>query len=548
MLPRDHGMLKGTGVLAVLGIVLLTGTGYGEEAVEARVQRALQDLNGEDYHKREAASAAIVELPAEAIPLLLAACGNPDAPAELRQRLPKALETLCARQARALARLRIEQQKTWFKKLLLDDYEKTGKKDPKWDGLAREALQLTVTLWSNDFKRERNEEPRIYALTAKALAAGCNDALVTYIHARSNEWVNGPPLQENLNNHIKSVNLMHASDYSEMLKTFCLLKGFRLVLYAPPIPEQAEIYNKQINDTYRLALEKLPVVLKDPLIPETWVEDMLKTTVALGMRETKDRKQALDAVLAALAKARPGSALIHSLRGGEYVSYAWDARGGGWASSVTEEGWKLMKERLAVAEEELNQAWALDPTSTAPAQRMIAVVLGTDGNRDKMELWFKRAMAANPWSVDTCEAKANFLEPKWHGSPEELLAFGRECFKTGDWDGDVPLTLPGVHMRLAQYTSKGYRFDPAYLKQPEVWKDIQETFEAGLKLRPKDAMLRSRYANCACLAEKWELADQLFKQLGDDAFKAIFGGVAKFKQMKAQAAKKAAGPDAAKTK
>src|SRR5688572_28517418 len=55
------------------------------------------------------------------------------------------------------------------------------------------------------------------------------------------------------------------------------------------------------------------------------------------------------------------TAEFHLLRGAEYISSAWDARGNDWANTVTDEGWKLMAERLKVAREWLERSWTMKP-------------------------------------------------------------------------------------------------------------------------------------------------------------------------------------------
>jgi hypothetical protein len=52
------------------------------------------------------------------------------------------------------------------------------------------------------------------------------------------------------------------------------------------------------------------------------------------------------------------------------------------------------------------------------------------GDRTTMELWFDRAMKADGDRRDACWSKLHWLDPMWHGTPEDLLAFGRRCRDT----------------------------------------------------------------------------------------------------------------------
>ena len=75
-----------------------------------------------------------------------------------------------------------------------------------------------------------------------------------------------------------------------------------------------------------------------------------------------------------------------------------------------------------------------------------------EGNRDEMEKWFKRAMDADSDNLNACKQKLLWLEPKWHGSPEEMLRFARACRDTKNWRSGIPLVLaerttawPGIY-------------------------------------------------------------------------------------------------------
>jgi len=41
-----------------------------------------------------------------------------------------------------------------------------------------------------------------------------------------------------------------------------------------------------------------------------------------------------------------------------------------------------------------------------------------------------RAMKLDTNSYAACRSKIYYLEPKWHGSPEEMIAFGRQCVQS----------------------------------------------------------------------------------------------------------------------
>ena len=52
-------------------------------------------------------------------------------------------------------------------------------------------------------------------------------------------------------------------------------------------------------------------------------------------------------------------------------------------------------------------------------------------------------------NVPACVAKMLYLQPKWHGSTEEMLRFGQECLQSKNWEGRLPLLLTHAHHVIA---------------------------------------------------------------------------------------------------
>src|SRR5439155_18612823 len=72
----------------------------------------------------------------------------------------------------------------WNRRTLGGAYEKVGKKDPKWDKHAREALDAAARSFSHTV------DPQTYIwdihnATQQAIGAGCDDPLILYLHART---------------------------------------------------------------------------------------------------------------------------------------------------------------------------------------------------------------------------------------------------------------------------------------------------------------------------------------------------------------------------
>ena len=263
-----------------------------------------------------------------------------------------------------------------------------------------------------------------------------------------------------------------------------------------------------------------PQVTREAQLPPKRMDEIGTMLLDVIQHAHQDRKTAFDDLFAHFQKALPNSPVPLVFKGKFYQSYAWDARGGGVASTVTEEGRKLMQERLDIAEEALTKAWEMDPTSPDAAVAMIDVELGQGKGRDVMEKWYRRAMEADPDNLEAVREKMYYLTPKWHGSAEDMLAFGRELVAQKNYYAFLPGYLASAHTTLSSYAT-----DPdEYFHDPQVWEDLQSVFLPAIAAWPQDLGYRSRYAYFACKCGQWAEAKKQFDILGNDVMPERFGG------------------------
>ena len=81
-----------------------------------------------------------------------------------------------------------------MRRTLGEDYDKVGRKDPKWDEPARKALELAAQMYA----KKQETSPRnkdVYPLIVKAIQAGCDDPLILFHHARVYGGVESIPLR-----------------------------------------------------------------------------------------------------------------------------------------------------------------------------------------------------------------------------------------------------------------------------------------------------------------------------------------------------------------
>ena len=225
-----------------------------------------------------------------------------------------------------------------------------------------------------------------------------------------------------------------------------------------------------------------------------------------------------------LEAALPNRAEPFVFKGRYYIQWAWEARGNGFANTVTEKGGQLMQERLVVAEQSLKRAYELDPTDPAAPTEMLTCELGQGKGKQVMELWFKRAMEADPDNITACNHKMYYLEPKWYGSEEEVLAFGEECYKTGNYTAKIPMLLIAAHKTVSSYTPD----QMVYYKQPRVWQDMKRVLEPYLRVRPDDYESRNQFCSLAGATGHWDVAHEQLDHLGDHVDPASYPDIKAF--------------------
>ena len=198
-----------------------------------------------------------------------------------------------------------------------------------------------------------------------------------------------------------------------------------------------------------------------------------------------------------------------ALDGQYFVNAAWCARGSNWASSVTDEGWQHFKERLAKADDILETAYAQYPAEGELARSMIDVDLGQGQGRDRMEMWFQRAIKANPNDFGAYKSKEWYLQPRWYGSVEDLVSFGKECMKTGNWVAKIPMIFPASIAEASDQDSTLYSRD-------DIWKPLEEVYTEYLSHYPQSVNYRTWFAKHAADGGHLDVAREQLRILGSN--------------------------------
>jgi uncharacterized protein (UPF0147 family) len=483
-------MLRSAAVGAVLLLAMVA-------SADPKVDRLLDQLADPNPDVREEAADRLTMLPATKSAVLQQRLKENKLPANVRPQVEAAIEAIDARVEREAIRRRIVRpQLAWWEAQTVDAYAQFGRKDPKWE--KRESDGLPNFQWANaggQFRQFDQYQNTWNCLNA-AIKRGCDDPLIGYVYGRVEVRVDGKPDLEPL---LAAARNIGASRYSPYMKCACLVFAANWSLHKS-IPQTDEL-KRERNQWVAAALQLLPEVVKDEKLPRGVLLELMADFGHASFSVEDDRAIYFNQAFAVLEKAGVPRAVLLSARAEMNTDYAWDARGGGWAHTVKEGGWEKFGQRLQLAADDAAEAWKLDQTIGETARTMLMICIGQGRPRDEMELWFERAMEIDPDDLTACRRKLMYLRPRWHGTHQEQLAFGRECLGSGNFEGGLPLILIEAHFNVGTDTDDPEKY---YRSGPQVWADARAVLLPLMRRHPQSRDVRSRYLWFAATCEKWD--------------------------------------------
>ena len=405
---------------------------------------------------------------------------------------------------------RLRETLSWNEKTLVGAYDRVGKKSPRWDRQAREALGLMARSVSKADDPPPSPD-KVRAAFKQAVDAGCDDPLIVFNNVRYN--VLGPnkssdkPLAE-------AVDRLLKSKYPSVRKATALyISAARKSARAKTDPKAAQESIGEVDRALSLLSRSFAEDGAGTPLEHVWLENLQKNVTPILKVTQGNSKGVYDHVDTALVKVPAARTLRLIYRGIFYKEYAWEARGTGFADTVSPENAQKFHDRLELAGKAMREVWALNPEHNAIPTVMLEVVKGLGTGRQDMEDWFQRAMTLDDNNVYVCSQKLDWLSARWYGRDEEVVAFGRACRDTRNYPSGIPLLLVTAHFavcgRLPEYQMR------EYLSREEVWRDLSGVFEEHLKRFPSDRATRTRYAAFGWLSKRYDEAARQFRTLGD---------------------------------
>jgi hypothetical protein len=393
----------------------------------------------------------------------------------------------------------------WSQTRLTNDYHTVGLKNPKWDQDVQEALGQYAKLNTAPADEEAVVHDLIGGAAETAVEAGCNDPMIKYLHCRYAVENTKRDLPKRQAQYRSAAEDLEASGYSPLWKLYANVSAAEILWQQ----RNTNLW-PEVRQFRALAVGNLNQTLQDPTLPEQEAFGAADTVLQLLQRNTQELTNAYNAIAGSLFKDGSKSAEDYLIKADFYLLYAWRARGNGTASQVTETGWRLFRERLAVSEHALDKAWSLNPTDAQIPTFMILLAKSQQKTRPEMEQWFQRALKLAPDNYPACYNKLQYLRPEWYGSRDDMVAFGRECVTTTNAGSRLPLILVDAHSEFVR-TLDSTEARGNYWRQPDVWPDIRSAYETYARLNPEATRFHYPYAWYAFRCGQWVVFHEQIK-------------------------------------
>ena len=203
-----------------------------------------------------------------------------------------------------------------------------------------------------------------------------------------------------------------------------------------------------------------------------------------------------DLLLDEWEKEIPKSHIPHLIRACILINKAWEARGTGWASTVTKEGWDKMNKNLKSSQTELEKAYELNPADPNIGATGIIVSMGLCVDLSVTKSWFDRSMNSDPYHTSAYAQMMTVLFPKWHGSWKLAKSVVDDALKKTDYNPQLFALLPLYYEEFCRRKTDNeenvkLKFKSEYRK---VYNTIlKKAYEEASEKYPDEFQVQARY-------------------------------------------------------
>jgi len=186
---------------------------------------------------------------------------------------------------------------------------------------------------------------------------------------------------------------------------------------------------------------------------------------------------------------------------------AWDARGGGYMSTVTDEGHEEFQRQLEIAQRWIKRIDE-DEARFAPFFRMLVRVhLGRGYNKAQAREWVAKSRAIDPGYLGAAYPHSWALMPRWYGVPGEIEAFALDLSKETEI-GDEEYAYLAINVLESSVED--------YVWQEFDYERLKRGALALLEKHPGNIYEAHGLCFAAALAEDLETAQAMYERFGGD--------------------------------
>lgn len=408
----------------------------------------------------------------------------------------------------------------WFYDLFVGSYLKHGEHSSEWNKEAIDTVSLAARYWGRD--ADIVEQQEVFDAAKKTVLKGCRDPLILLIHAEMELLSNCNCSPEPFRIFTNLAKQMSSSSLPPIIRFWILNRSIHFGSASRLLLTQ-----ERITKESKMAAGLIASILSDKEAPAWFVEDVFPY---LAWDRSERYKGALDefnSYYNAIMAADSTRSLGLVLKGHFYYHYAWFARGGGFAYTVSDEEFDRYGKYLSIAKEALVKAIEIDPSNSKACALLVSVSMETgDSFRQRLD-YFQRAIQSNPNNWNAYENMFRTLQPRWGGSARALRSFAESYFEEASKNPASSIRaariLAELHVRYASDRAiasdkkkERTSIKRIYWSTSDAWTDIQRAYELILKKRPHSRLSKSEYAYYASLCHQWEKAHQLFEELGEE--------------------------------
>jgi len=216
--------------------------------------------------------------------------------------------------------------------------------------------------------------------------------------------------------------------------------------------------------------------------------------------------------------AEPRSILPLLVRGAHAIEWAWDARGSGPASSVSQDQFQVFFQRLKLSENCLDEATELDPDDPTAWSLLVITGRGRQVGVDETVRRFKETTARYRWHRSAHVQMLQQFCLKWGGSHELMHGFAAQTLAEmppGNSLGDLV-----VNAHLEHWLKLPVGEDEEYMRSEPVLADLHAAADKSVRhpayqRQPGWPVIHNTFAMAFFMAGDVDAAAEQFDIIGD---------------------------------